>query len=58
MLANTVNKKDLNLLIYRTGVENIRTLVKVIKMEEEFEVDYNKPCSIDVGGYTTDFIFI
>lgn len=45
-------------MIYRSGVENIRTLYKVIDIEEEVTIDNSKPVTIDAGGMHEDYVFI
>lgn len=58
-VAHKKNTKDMHLLVYRTGVENVRTLVKVILIEENCEIDSTSTPTITAGGSDDiDFIFL
>jgi hypothetical protein len=46
-------------MVYRAGVENVRTLVKIIPIDDNVEsIDTNKPFSLAAGGVMTDYIFL
>jgi hypothetical protein len=47
------------LMVYRAGVENVRTLVKIIPVDSKVEsIDSNKPFTLSAGGKDTDYIFL
>lgn len=58
ILAYEKGTKNLVCLIYRSGVENIKTLYKVIAIEKNVTLDSTKRVSIDAGGQHIDYVFI
>jgi len=54
-----ITYKDMYLMIYRAGVENVRTLVKIIQVDDNVEsIDTNFPFSLSAGGQNADYIFL
>lgn len=57
-MASEPSTNDLYLLVYKTGTEKIRSLIKAILIEKNAKVDSTKTLTLVAGGENIDYIYL